>query len=195
MEFYEDSIMHVPFLPSLCIESGLNLLLRQGTNAHTVICEGTSATTSMLGVSALWRHSRFWHAPSPNPLLHTALATPKEGSVIFSVSLSRATLAFFGDCIIQEEPSLPIMALLEMASSAGRSLKDDGVSKAVAILGAVLPSGAGSGKAAAFLECRVLCGGGDVTVMSRNGADALPQLTGQIGCIAVNSQSKILPFL
>ncbi|KAK9803996.1 hypothetical protein WJX72_011444 [[Myrmecia] bisecta] len=94
---------------------GISSFAFQGTNAHAVLCNGTSTAAPQLTPSRLWHHKRFWHSPACHPLLYRAMTAAGNASVRLQSPLQRPQLAFLVDNVVQGSVVFPATALFEMA--------------------------------------------------------------------------------
>ena len=107
--------------------SGVSSFAFQGTNAHAVLGERPTASSSCgveigrQGPAALWRRRRFWYAGAAHALLVAAAAG--AGGATFHARLGAPGLAYLLDHRISGRTLLPGAAMFEAATAAGRALQ------------------------------------------------------------------------
>ena len=70
----------------------------QGTNAHLILGKASAAVAR--SPARAWQPRRYWHAPLPHALLHTALASPDQACVWTQATLDRPSVAYLKDCMV-----------------------------------------------------------------------------------------------
>lgn len=102
------------------------LLYLQGTNAHMVLGQGKPSTSVLQLPAAAWQKSRYWWIAAPHIFLHCHAPSPARGQAVIHADITSAKAgAVMLQHAVNDVPTLPASAVLELASAAGLLLLDD----------------------------------------------------------------------
>lgn len=101
-------------------------LVLQGTNAHMVLGQDQPPASVLRSPAAAWQKSRYWWIAAPHILLHHHDPSPARGQAVFhaDISLPQAGAVMLQHAV-NDIPTLPASAVLELATAAGLLLLDD----------------------------------------------------------------------